>query len=331
MKKKWVFTGVAAALGALFLAGALRAGAHCGWFGLGALAAPQDPQWEYSYQTTWDPAQDGVEGIAVTWGNGPVYVNSGEGALITVTEYSQRPLEVDERLSLSSSGGVLQVSWDGGLLPLGALQPLEKKVVIHVPEALLAQLTEFSCHNAAGGVDVSGAAVSGELEIWSLSGDVRLTQVSAGAARVSSRGGDVVWATEGAVEELEVSTSGGEARLVIDSAGACRVSTDTGAVQFTGAAKELEIATVTGPVEVWCTACPEEASVRSVWGNVGFSLPEGAGFTARHTTVSGEFASAFPGAPDAQGDFTYGKGGARLSFATTGGDVRLGRWSGELK
>ena len=45
MKKRWVFTGVAGLLGALFLGCVLWVGGASGWFGLGALAAGEEPAW----------------------------------------------------------------------------------------------------------------------------------------------------------------------------------------------------------------------------------------------------------------------------------------------
>ena len=176
MKKKWAFTAAAAVLGGLFLAGVLEVGSSTGWFGLEELASPGVPSWEYSYETTWDPSQDGVEGLSVRWAAGPVSVMPGEGPLITVTEYASRPLEEGERLALSSSGGVLEVGWNGSLLPLGALQDLEKRVEVKVPPELLSQLEELSCWNISGEVSVSGAFAQ-ELSLSSLSGDLLLSGV----------------------------------------------------------------------------------------------------------------------------------------------------------
>ena len=103
MKKRWVFTGVAGLLGALFLGCVLCVGGASGWFGLGALAAGEEPAWEHAYPTTWDPAGRPVEDLLIQWGSGPVEVRVGEGPVVTVTEYASRPLEAGEMLSLSLS------------------------------------------------------------------------------------------------------------------------------------------------------------------------------------------------------------------------------------
>ena len=137
MKKRWVFTGVAGLLGALFLGCVLWVGGASGWFGLGALAAGEEPAWEHAYPTTWDPAGRPVEDLLIQWGSGPVEVRVGEGPVVTVTEYASRPLEDGEMLSLSFSGGALEIAWDGGLLPLGGLQNWQKRLVVEAGRVLL--------------------------------------------------------------------------------------------------------------------------------------------------------------------------------------------------
>ena len=61
--------------------------------------------------------------------------------MVTVTEYASRPLEEGEMLSLSFSGGALEIAWDGGLLPLGGLQNWQKRLVVEVPQDIASQLT----------------------------------------------------------------------------------------------------------------------------------------------------------------------------------------------
>lgn len=237
MKKKWAFTAAAGVLGGLFLAGVLEVGSSTGWFGLEELASPGVPSWEHSYETTWDPSQDGVEGLSVRWAAGPVSVMPGEGPLITVTEYASRPLEEGERLALSSSGGVLEVGWNGDLLPLGALQDLEKRVEVKVPAELLSQLEKLSCWNISGEVSVSGAFAQ-ELSLSSLSGDLLLSGVSGGQVQTSTVSGDIQWA-QGQAEELSVKSTSGAVQLVGMNAQECRLKTVTGPLAYQGAGSKF--------------------------------------------------------------------------------------------
>lgn len=255
MKKKWAFTAAAGVLCGLFLAGVLEVGSSTGWFGLEELASPGVPSWEHSYETTWDPSQDGVEGLSVRWAAGPVSVMPGEGPLITVTEYASRPLEEGERLALSSSGGVLEVGWNGDLLPLGALQDLEKRVEVKVPPELLSQLEKLSCWNISGEVSVSGAFAQ-ELSLSSLSGDLLLSGVSGGQIHASTVSGDIQWA-QGQAEELSVKSTSGAVQLVGMNAQECRLKTVTGPLAYQGAGSKFFGESVTGSLRAQLTACPQ--------------------------------------------------------------------------
>lgn len=322
MKKKWAFTAAAGVLGGLFLAGVLEVGSSTGWFGLEELASPGVPSWEHSYETTWDPSQDGVEGLSIRWAVGPVSVMPGEGPLITVTEYASRPLEEGERLALSSSGGVLEVGWNGSLLPLGALQDLEKRVEVKVPPELLSQLEELSCWNISGEVSVSGAFAQ-ELSLGSLAGDLFLTGVSGEKAAVSTVSGDIQW-SQGQARELSVKSTSGAVQVVGMRAEECHLKTVTGPLEYRGAGGRLFGESVTGSLRAQLTACPAEGELGSVQGDIFLTLPENNGFQARHSSVSGHFTSDFSGSGQG-GGFFYKGGGPLLSFTTTSGDVRIAR------
>lgn len=192
MKKRWVFTGVAGLLGALFLGCVLWVGGASGWFGLGALAAGEEPAWEHAYPTTWDPAGRPVEDLLIQWGSGPVEVRVGEGPVVTVTEYASRPLEEGEMLSLSFSGGALEIAWDGGLLPLGGLQNWQKRLVVEIPQNIASQLDEFSCGNTQGDIKVNGFTAE-TARVSSLSGDVDLAGFNGVKVNASTVSGAIHW------------------------------------------------------------------------------------------------------------------------------------------
>lgn len=322
MKKRWAFTGAACLLAALFLAGVLAVGGSSGWFGLQALAAGGEPDWQYAYQTTWDPGDRTVEGLRVSWGNGPVELRQGQGALVTVTEYAARPLEEDERLALSFSGGALEVAWDGGLLPLGGLQNWQKRLVVEVPQAIAGQLEELSCGNTSGDIALSGFTAE-EAKVSSLSGSLVLQGLGAVSARLSTVSGDVAL-TGGSAEDLWVQTSSGAASFNGVYVEEFSVKTDTGQVGYSGAAQSFTAQTVTGPVWAQLSACPQEADLRSASGKLTLLLPEGAGFEADYSSLSGGFSSDFAGS-GGKGRLVSGTGGGKLSFTTTSGDIRLVR------
>ena len=326
MKKRWVFTGVAGLLGALFLGCVLWVGGASGWFGLGALAAGEEPAWEHAYPTTWDPAGRPVEDLLIQWGSGPVEVRVGEGPVVTVTEYASRPLEAGEMLSLSFSGGALEIAWDGGLLPLGGLQNWQKRLVVEVPQDIASQLDEFSCGNTQGDIKVNGFTAE-TARVSSLSGDVDLAGFNGVKVNASTVSGAVHW-QGGSAQEVDVETNSGPVSLSDVTAQDCRLKTVTGRVDFAGSsALAFAVETVSGDVSTRLGACPQEADLRSAAGDITVNLEENSGFAAEYASVSGRFSSDFTGAGE-KGRLLYGSGGPKLTLATTWGDMEIQRVTG---
>ena len=190
MKKRWFFTGAAALLAVFFLSCVLAVGGSTGWFGLEELISDKPTDWQYDYQTTWDLSASSVDGLEITWSDGPVYVRPCEGNLITVTEYADRPLGEDERLALSSAGGALKIRWDHGLLPLGVFENLEKRLVVEVPQTVASQMEELKCVSVAGEIYVDGVTAQ-EIDITSAAGDLYLASVYGEKAKASTVSGDI--------------------------------------------------------------------------------------------------------------------------------------------
>lgn len=324
MTKSRAFTLAACGLGGLFLFLWLWAGAKSGWFGFEDLWRREEPSWQFSYASTWDPAEGSFRGLSIDWGHGPVEVRLTEGPLVTVTEYSPVTLEAGEKLRLSSSRGVLRIQWDEKPLSLGSLLPGEKRLVVELPAGAAEGLQEFSCQNRSGDVTVSGIGAKA-LKVASGSGDLLLEDLSGEAVEVGSASGGVRW-QGGSAQELTLKMGSGPAELVGIQAEDCRLKTVSGPVEYQGAGARVQVESVSGPVGMVLSACPEEGEFRSVSGALELSLPENDGFDARYSSLSGHFTSEFPGR-GSQG-VLYGQGGPRLEFATSSGDVRIARGPG---
>lgn len=320
MKKRWFFTGAAALLAVFFLSCVLAVGGSTGWFGLEELISDKPTDWQYDYQTTWDLSASSVDGLEITWSDGPVYVRPCEGDLITVTEYADRPLEEDERLALSSAGGALKIRWDHGLLPLGVFENLEKRLVVEVPQTVAGQMEELKCVSVAGEIYVDGVTAQ-EIDVTSAAGDLYLSSVYGEKAKVFTVSGDIQW-NVGNVESLSAATSSGYLQIRQVQAEECALSNVTGGLDFLGSGNVFSVDNISGPVRMELSICPEEGEFRSVSGGISLTLPENDGFQAEYSSVSGSFDSDFPGKGE-HGSLLYGKGRAQLRFTTTSGNMAI--------
>ncbi|MGI6255694.1 MAG: DUF4097 family beta strand repeat-containing protein [Acutalibacter sp.] len=326
MKKQWIFRGATAALAALFLGGTLAVGASSDWYGLEDLLVPQEGEWQYQYTSTWDPEVSQVDGLKIQWGGGPVTVTASDSPLVRVTEYASAPLEESQQLTLSSSGGTLEVAWDGGVLPLGGFLGPEKRLDIQVPREILSQLEELSCWTLTGDVTL-GPLAAEELEVTTSLGNINLSGAQGETVRLSAVSGDVLL-NGGTAEELFVETNSGAVSVHSMEAKKCHMKSVAGSVFYgEGNAQELTVETVTGRVTTRLDRCPESADLRSVSGDISLGLREDSGFDVAYSSVSGHFHSEFAGT-QSEGGLRYGKGGGKLNLTTTWGNMELSRVTG---
>ena len=179
MQRGKIFTAVAWGLGGLFLCAAAAVGFATQGFGLAELPDPQPEDWAQAYTTTWDTEEDPVRGLDISWFHGPVELRVGEGQYVTVTEEAQQELPEEDRLELTSSGGVLRIKWNSQLLALDLLEHNSKALVVEVPRETAEDLEELRCQAVSGLVTVSGFA-AGEMELSSDSGGLALSDLRAG-------------------------------------------------------------------------------------------------------------------------------------------------------
>ncbi len=146
------------------------------------------------------------------------------------------------------------------------------------------------------------------------------------------------------VVSAQVQISGLELRkLALDSVSGnftvqadCReLETDTvsGGLQFTGAAWDVSLDTTSGSFNLSLSGTPDELSFDSTLGGLNLAIPEGRGFEAEMSTVSGSFNCDFETRRAGDGDedevWTYAgsdrQSRAELEFDTVSGSVNIQR------
>ena len=328
MQRGKIFTAVAWGLGGLFLCAAAAVGFATQGFGLAELPDPQPEDWAQAYTTTWDTEEDPVRGLDISWFHGPVELRVGEGQYVTVTEEAQQELPEEDRLELTSSGGVLRIKWNSQLLALDLLEHNSKALIVEVPRETAEDLEELRCQAVSGLVTVSGFA-AGEMELSSDSGGLALSDLRAGELRLSTISGPMTLRNAQVEDRLEAYTTAGAAELSQVAASEVKLTAVSGAMAFQGQAGELWGDSISGAVNIALAQCPQAAKLRSVSGGLTLALPENDGFEAAFSSVSGRFQCQFPASGDKgpKGRALYGSGGAQLEFSTTTGDIRLLRSS----
>ncbi len=328
-KKQAVFTLVACSIAALVLTGVLIVGLRSDGFGWKRLreesvSGTRQEDGQYRYEYVWDPAETQVNGLNVEWVNGLVEIKPGNESVIKITESSGKELKENQKLQLSSSGGVLKIKWEKSLFTFSLFHNENKNLTVEVPRELAESLDEFSCSTASGSISAAGFTAK-EINVSSASGDLNLSGLKGEEGNFSSTSGSVALEDLELSGELNASTTSGNLNFSGTKAEKVVLDTVSGDTFYSGSALRWEANSVSAAVRGELENCPEEADLDAVSGSLTLVIPENPGFDAEYSSISGSFSSDFPVTGDTgkSGRALYSSGKSKFSFSTTSGDMRI--------
>ncbi len=323
--KKWICTGIACLLVAVFLGGTVLIGQNTGSFGLQALqeGGREARGGYFTYVYTWDLEESELEGLHIDWVYGPVEIEITEGTVLRLTERASRELDTQSKLSYSSSGDILEVKWGAGLTLLGRLDSMEKHLTVELPRVLAENMTECTCQNVSGNIRAQGLRAE-EMRIASTSGDLLLGDLSAETGSFSSASGDISLDGATCTEELLLSDPSGAMEVERITARKLTLKTVTGSARFDGRAAVVQGSSVSGDLSLTLANSPDQVQLENVSGGLELLVPQNAGFTARLTAVSGKTALGFPAQTLPDDTLRVGSGAGAFTLTTGSGAIRLG-------
>ncbi|HEX2779348.1 MAG TPA: DUF4097 family beta strand repeat-containing protein [Gemmatimonadaceae bacterium] len=284
-----------------------------------ALAAPAQAQDEMpdrvtsKLDTTVTISRDGTVDLQLI--SGEIIVSAGTGNQVRIKAWSERG-----QLELTASPSRVSLDVHSTRGRMG-----DTRYEVTVPTGVRLELKSVSGDITAHGVggELEAGAVSGDVEVSdargrveleSVSGDVRGERLS-GDVRVSAVSGDVNLTD--VTGDLDVETVSGEMNLDRVNLKTLRSETVSGDLTYEGSLDS------DGRYEF-----------HSQSGEVRLRIPANAGGSVRIETFSGSLESDFPmtmqpGERGAQRpkrmEFTFGKGGARITAETFSGDITIER------
>ena len=332
MKKKAIFTIAACSVAALFLTFVLAVGLSEDGFGLSRLAEEGKNGWQEAEgeacEYTWDPEETEVSGLNIDWINGTVEVKVGSGNLIKITERpASGTLAEEDHLKLSSSGGILKIQWDHRfrLISLGLFENRRKDLTVEIPRALAAAMTDLSCSNTSGNIQISGFTAE-SLSASSTSGAIDLSDLHLSETlETDTTSGAISCFGVTAEEKIQANTTSGSITLTDARTGKAELNTVSGKIGYSGAAEEFHGNSVSAAIHGEFVSCPEKVDLSSVSGLLTVALPENSGFEAEYSSISGKFSSDFPvsGGEGTSGRALYSSGTASFHFSTTSGNMQV--------
>ena len=300
----------------LFALAVLQAGGGALAAPLGAQDVERDDRSESKatsrVDTTVTVDRDGTVDLQLV--SGEIVVKAGAGTQVRIHAWSERGV-----LEFSASAARVSLDVHSQRGRMG-----DTRYEVTVPVGVRLQLKSVSgditAHGSKG--EIEAGAVSGDIDVSDGAGRVELESVSGNitASRLSG--------------ELRVNAVSGDVSLA-SIAGRLEVETVSGEMTLEKAElKSLRTETVSGDVSYDGTLDPQgRYEFHSQSGDIRLRLPSSAGGTVRVETFSGSVDSNFPMMmqPGDHGrsehpkrlEFTFGKGGARLTAETFSGDINI--------
>lgn len=273
---------------------------------------------------------DNLNEINVQWAACEVLVQNWDGDTVCVTEYANRPLDPNECMVTQDDEGTLTILWSERKNENAFLNPLQKRLVIELPQQL-ASLDTMEIHTGSAKIQLNTPQTSFDtIELSAGSGAVFVSGVTADDFQVKTGSGAI---TLSQVECDNLNAHTGSGSIHAEQLQAETVELESGSGSITAdsivSAEDVQLHTASGSVKLTANELPECAELHSVSGSVTVTLPgepEG-GFTVEYDTVSGKFHCDFP-LEDAEldkrsGSGTYGDGACELKLSTTTGSMKI--------
>ena len=262
--------------------------------------------------TTVTISKDGTVDLQLV--SGEIIVNAGTGNQVRIHAYSERGI-----LEFSSSASRVSLDVRSQRGRMG-----DTRYEVTVPVGVRLELKSVSGDITAKGVngEIEAGAVSGNvdvsdakgsIELESVSGDIKAERLS-GESRINAVSGDVT--ISNITGTLELETVSGEMTIDRATLSSLRTESVSGEVAYDGSLDP------SGRYEF-----------HSQSGDIRLRLPASAGGSVRVETFSGSVDSDFPmtmqpgdhgaGEHPKRLEFTFGKGGTRITAETFSGDITI--------
>ena len=339
-----------------------------GWFLTGTMFGARSERWNkimplsfnigrmevltgpYEPVGTYDISTAGINSIRVDWIAGNIDIRTYDGDQVKVTEFAQRELRDDEKLSFAISNDTLAIRFRERNLG-NILNMPQKKLEVLIPRGLGESLDKLNVDSTSSRVDVQGLSAAA-IRAESISGSVNLSNIISGTLYASSTSGSIT-ITDIRADDIEIdslsgtvrvsgaftqkldceTTSGGinvsgefgDARLASisgrisldNSAEQSTLKTDTtsGSQELWGSFDIAKVESLSGSISIRSRSVPSSLKADSTSGSITVAIPNAGPITVYHDSTSGRFSSDVPVVLQGRG--------AQFELSTLSGRTRI--------
>lgn len=280
------------------------------------------------YEVIWKDAEY-VSSLDISWISSKVDVKIVEdGSTIRIVETANRKLKSDEQMRISQAGGKLQIKWNNQLFNFFMTKNHRKSLLVEIPKNVATKMRDIEVSSVSGDIDIDNF-VCDNLEVSTTSGNMEIPAIKVAEEATFSTVSGKIDVNGLECEKLLANSTSGDINLENMTAETVSANGVSGAVKFSGKAKDIAASVVSASVDFSLAEAPQKADLNSVSGDLTILFPKASGFAVDYSTVSGEFSSDYEVSGTQgkmSGDLTHGnasEGAPKLDFSTTSGDMTI--------
>lgn len=245
----------------------------------------------YQEVGAYDVAVDNIDSIKADWIAGGITVKPYDGDAIRVTEYAQRELRDDEKLSLGTTGRTLTIRFYENYSGIKARMP-SKRLEILVPRELSKSLAKLTIDSTSGDVSIEDFRTA-ELIVGSISGKTALYSIDADRVEINSTSGGFT-ADAVTTGEMKIRSISGAINLTDVNADLLDCHTTSGAKDLNGTFTNVKLHSISGKISIKDKVVPESMSIETTSGSITIAIPDEGAVTVNHSSTSGKLSSEIP-------------------------------------
>lgn len=284
---------------------------------------------------------DKVTAIEIDSGEVDVFLKTGTGKEIEISEASLVELSDDQKVHWQLDGTTLRIKYQNSVWNIFdfLLGDIGRSLTVTIPEDLVldslvidvasADLTTDSLQAKNAELESASGdlsfAFTGEMEkasFTSASGEISASLENAKEVVCGAASGNVAVALSSA-DTLKAETASGDINLILENVGKLSAEASSGEISVqANAVADLSMSTSSGEIDAILGNAPETASISTASGDVTLTLPENADLTIEVSTASGDFTSQLALSMDGK-TYTCGSGSGQMKISTASGDISL--------
>lgn len=262
-----------------------------------------------------------IEDIEIDWLGGSVNIVSHSGNTLLLSEKAKDGVSDDFKVHWWLDDTTLHIKFAKSGINLWKLRNGQKDLTLSVPENMSFNGIAIRCASAK----VSTSDLLAEtLSISTASGDANIN-CAANKIKLKSVSGNITLAHKNQAHEIEMESASGEINADLNNADEVDIESVSGKININAdSIEDFSAESTSGNIFCKLNVTPRESEISATSGKVTLILPENPDFTAKISTVSGDFESDF--ALKKKGEiFVCGNGMGEIEIETASGDIFIGK------